>query len=140
MSHLLFSYFKLTKFSGASGEEVNDLVSNIIAIVTSESFGSNYTEPVVQSLAAELYSLTVVTSCQQLTENIDLIYAASITIQSSIVNLIKEIISVQIQFLLFTGEEFSISTLTISVINETTGHIIETSGSDVAAQETEVNK
>ena len=107
--------------------------------MTSESFGSNYTEPVVQSIAAQLYSLTVVTSCQQLTENIDLIYAASITIQSSIVNLIKEIISVQIQFLLFTGEEFSISTLTISVINETTGQIIETSGSTVAAEEAVVN-
>ena len=107
--------------------------------MTSESFGSNYTEPVVQSIAAQLYSLTVVTSCQQLTVYKDEISAASITIQSSIVNLIKEIISVQIQFLLFTGEEFSISTLTITVINESTGQIIETSGSDVAAQETEVN-
>ena len=106
--------------------------------MTSESFGSNYTEPVVQSIAAQLYSLTVVTSCQQLTENIDLIYAASITIQSSIIYLIKEIIYVQIQYLLFTGEEISISTLTITVINESTGQIIETSGSDVAAQETEV--
>ena len=139
MSHLLFSYFNLTKFSGASGEEVNDLVSNIIAIVTSESFGSNYTEPVVQSLAAELYSLTVVTSCQQLTVYKDEISAALITIQSSIIYLIKEISSVQSQFVLFTGEEFSISTLTITVINESTGQIIETSGSDVVAQETEVN-
>ena len=139
MSHLLFSYFNLTKFSGASGEEVNDLVSNIIAIVTSESFGSNYTEPVVQSIAAQLYSLTVVTSCQQLTVYKDEISAALITIQSSIIYLIKEINSVQSQFVLFTGEEFSISTLTITVINESTGQIIETSGSDVAAQETEVN-
>ena len=107
--------------------------------MTSESFGSNYTEPVVQSLAAKLYSLTVVTSCQQLTVYKDEISAASITIQSSIIYLIKEIIYVQIQYLLFTGEEISISTLTITVINESTGQIIETSGSDVAAQETEVN-
>ena len=108
--------------------------------MTSESFGSNYTEPVVQTLAAKLYSLTVITSCQQLTVYNESISAASITIQSSIIYLIKEIIYVQIQYLLFTGEEISISTLTITVINESTGQIIETSGSDVAAQETEVNK
>ena len=108
--------------------------------MTSESFGSNYTEPVVQSLAAELYSLTVVTSCMNLTKYRDLISAELITIQRSIIFLIKEINSIQSQFVLFTGGEFSISSLTISVINETTGHIIETSGSDVAAQETEVNK
>ena len=108
--------------------------------MTSESFGSNYTEPVVQTLAAKLYSLTVITSCQQLTVYSESISAASITIQSSIIYLIKEINAVQSQFVLFTGGEFSISSLTISVINETTGHIIETSGSDVAAQETEVNK
>ena len=108
--------------------------------MTSESFGSNYTEPVVQSLAAELYSLTVVTSCKNLTKYRDLISAELITIQRSIIFLIKEINSIQSQFVLFTGGEFSISSLTISVINETTGHIIETSGSDVAAQETEVNK
>ena len=108
--------------------------------MTSESFGSNYTEPVVQSLAAELYSLTVVISCKNLTKYRDLISAELITIQRSIIFLIKEINSIQSQFVLFTGGEFSISSLTISVINETTGHIIETSGSDVAAQETEVNK
>ena len=108
--------------------------------MTSESFGSNYTEPVVQTLAAKLYSLTVITSCQQLTVYNESISAASITIQSSIIYLIKEINAVQSQFVLFTGGEFSISSLTISVINESTGHIIETSGSDVAAQETEVNK
>ena len=107
--------------------------------MTSESFGSNYTEPVVQTLAAKLYSLTVITSCQQLTVYNESISAASITIQSSIIYLIKEIIYVQIQYLLFTGEEISISTLTITVINESTGQIIETSGSDVAAQETEEN-
>ena len=46
----------------------------------------------------------------------------------------------QSQFVLFIGEELSLSTLIITVINESTGEIIETSGSTVSNEETEVNK
>ena len=44
----------------------------------------------------------------------------------------------QSQFVLFTGEEFNLSTLNISVINESTGDIIETSAASVSAEETKV--
>ena len=127
-------------YLGASGSEVYELVSNVIDVLTSESFGSNYSEPVVQTIAAELYSITVITSCQQLTDNKDIISAASVIIQNSIIYLIKEINFVQSQFVLFIGEELSLSTLIITVINESTGEIIETSGSTVSNGENEVNK
>ena len=127
-------------YLAASGSEVYELVSNVIDVLTSESFGSNYSEPVVQTIAAELYSITVITSCQQLTDNKDIISAASVIIQNSIIYLIKEINLVQSQFVLFIGEELSISTLIITVINESTGEIIETSGSTTSNGETEVNK
>ena len=92
----------------------------------------------MQSIAAELFSITVITPCLELTDFKDQISSASITIQISIVYLIKEINKVQSEFVLFTGEEFNLSNLNISLINETNGEIIETSVSTISLEETEV--
>ena len=127
------------EYLGSSGSEVYELVSSALNVVTSASFGANYTEPAVQSIAANLYNITVIKSCQKLSVYKDLVLAATITIQTSIVYLIKEINNIKTQILLFTGEEFNLSTLNISVINESTGEIFETSVSSITYEETEVN-
>ena len=124
-------------FIGASGLQVYELVNNVTEVISSESYVSTTT---LQSIAAELYRITVVTSCQQITneEYINFISAASITIQTTIVYLIKEINFVQSQFVLFIGEEFHLSTLNVFVINESTGEIVESTGSLVSVEETQV--
>ena len=135
---LIHFYAINISYLGASGSEVYELVSSTIEIITSASFGSNFSEPLVQSIAAELFSITVITPCLELTDFKDQISSASITIQTSIVYLIKEINKVQSEFVLFTGEEFNLSNLNISLINETNGEIIETSVSTISSEETEV--
>ena len=101
-------------------------------------YGSDKSDTVIQSLAAEVYKVTVVTSCQSLsTEYKNIISEITLSIHSAIVSISKEINYVQSQILRTTGKEINLSSLDIYVISEVTGEVVLSLGS---AEEQESNK
>ena len=107
--------------------------------MVSSLYGSDISDPVIQDLAAKLYKVTVVKSSKTMTsKDKELLAKTFISIQSAMISVSQQIAFVQSKVFLLTGTSINLSSLDISVINNSTGKIETLSGSSTDEEEVRI--
>ena len=107
--------------------------------MVSSLYGSDISDPVIQDLAAKLYKVTVVKSSKTMTsKDKELLAKTLISIQSAMISVSQQIAFVQSKVFLLTGTSINLSSLDISVINNSTGKIETLSGSSTDEEEVRI--
>ena len=107
--------------------------------MVSSLYGSDISDPVIQDLAAKLYKVTVVKSSKTMTsKDKELLAKTFISIQSAMISVSQQIAFVQSKVFLLTGTSIKLSSLDISVINNSTGKIETLSGSSTDEEEVRI--